>query len=135
MYHWDLPQALEDAGGWPVRDTALRFGDYAAKVVDAYRDRVRVWTTLNEPWCTSYLGYSAGVHAPGRTEPAAALAAVHHLNLAHGLGGRAVREVQVEGQRERRGVPQHLARPDNPESCLLYTSDAADEEDSVDLGG
>src|SRR5674476_443465 len=47
MYHWDLPQALEDAGGWPVRDTALRFGDYAAKVVDAYRNRVRVWTTLN----------------------------------------------------------------------------------------
>src|SRR5674476_65776 len=93
MYHWDLPQALEDAGGWPVRDTALRFGDYASKVVDAYRNRVRVWTTLNEPWCTSYLGYSAGVHAPGRTEPAAALAAVHHLNLAHGLGGRAVREV------------------------------------------
>jgi beta-glucosidase len=92
MYHWDLPQALEDAGGWPERDTALRFGDYAAAVVDRYRDRVHMWTTLNEPWCSAYLGYAAGVHAPGRTEPAAALAAVHHLNLAHGLAGRAVRD-------------------------------------------
>jgi len=116
MYHWDLPQALEDAGGWPVRDTALRFGDYAAKVVDAYRDRVRVWTTLNEPWCTSYLGYSAGAHAPGRTEPAAALAAVHHLNLAHGLGGRAVREVLGDAATLSLTLNLHLARPDDPES-------------------
>src|SRR5665648_854715 len=111
MYHWDLPQALEDAGGWPVRDTALRFGDYAAKVVDAYRDRVRAWTTLNEPWCTSYLGYSAGVHAPGRTEPAAALAAVHHLNLAHGLGGRAPGQPGVPGG-PGRGAPDR--RPGQP---------------------
>jgi beta-glucosidase len=92
MYHWDLPQALEDAGGWPVRDTALRFGEYAAKVVDTYADRVKVWTTLNEPWCSAFLGYGAGVHAPGRHDQADSLAAAHHLNLAHGLGGRAVRE-------------------------------------------
>ncbi|MCV2394075.1 GH1 family beta-glucosidase [Actinotalea sp. M2MS4P-6] len=92
LYHWDLPQALEDAGGWPARDTALRFGEYAALVVDALGDRVLRWTTLNEPWCSAFLGYASGVHAPGRTEPAGALAAAHHLNLAHGLAGRAVRD-------------------------------------------
>ncbi|WP_433343156.1 GH1 family beta-glucosidase [Micromonospora sp. CA-111912] len=93
MYHWDLPQELEDAGGWPARDTALRFRDYAAGIVGALGDRVHTWTTFNEPWCSAYLGYGSGVHAPGRTEPAGALAAVHHLNLAHGLAGRAVREL------------------------------------------
>ncbi|MEU1249314.1 GH1 family beta-glucosidase [Micromonospora arida] len=93
MYHWDLPQELEDAGGWAARETALRFQEYAAGIVGALGDRVHTWTTLNEPWCSAYLGYASGVHAPGRTEPAAALAAVHHLNLAHGLAGRVVREL------------------------------------------
>ncbi|MAO81940.1 MAG: beta-glucosidase [Nocardioides sp.] len=91
LYHWDLPQALEDAGGWPVRATAEAFAEYAAVVGGALGDRVHTWTTLNEPWCSAYLGYSQGGHAPGRTEPAAALAAVHHLNLAHGLGVQALR--------------------------------------------
>jgi beta-glucosidase len=85
LYHWDLPQALEDAGGWVNRDTALRFTEYAALTVEALGDRVHTWTTLNEPWCSAYLGYGSGAHAPGRTDGAAALAAVHHLNLAHGL--------------------------------------------------
>lgn len=85
LYHWDLPQPLEDAGGWPVRDTALRFAEYAARTVEALGDRVHTWTTLNEPWCSAYLGYGSGAHAPGRTDGAAALAAVHHLNLGHGL--------------------------------------------------
>jgi len=93
LYHWDLPQPLEDAGGWPVRATAERFEEYAALVVGALGDRVEIWTTFNEPWCTAYLGYASGVHAPGRTEPAAALAAVHHLNLAHGLAGRVIRSL------------------------------------------
>ncbi len=117
MYHWDLPQALEDAGGWPVRDTALRFADYAAKVVDAYGDRVRVWTTLNEPWCSAYLGYASGVHAPGRTEPAAALAAVHHLNLAHGFGARAVREGLGDAATLSLTLNLHVVRPDDPASA------------------
>ena len=69
LYHWDLPQALEDAGGWPVRDTAQRFADYAEIVHGALGDRVDLWSTLNEPWCSAYLGYAAGIHAPGRTEP------------------------------------------------------------------
>lgn len=91
LYHWDLPQELEDAGGWPVRDTALRFAEYAEHVGRALGDRVHTWTTLNEPWCSAFLGYASGVHAPGRTEPASALAAAHHLNLAHGLATRALR--------------------------------------------
>ncbi len=91
LYHWDLPQALEDAGGWPHRDTASRFADYAAAIHERLSDRVRHWTTLNEPWCSAMLGYAAGVHAPGRTEPAAALRAVHHLLLGHGLALQALR--------------------------------------------
>lgn len=91
LYHWDLPQALEDAGGWPVRDTAGRFADYAAVVGAALGDRVARWSTLNEPWCSAMLGYGLGVHAPGRTDPAAAVAAAHHLLLAHGLGVDALR--------------------------------------------
>ncbi|MBA4608684.1 beta-glucosidase [Aeromicrobium sp. Marseille-Q0843] len=92
LFHWDLPQALEDAGGWPERDTAERFADFAEIVVDSLGDRVRNWTTLNEPWCAAFLGYGAGIHAPGRTEPAAAIAASHHLHLAHGLAVPRIRE-------------------------------------------
>ena len=91
LYHWDLPQALEDAGGWPARDTAYRFAEYAAVVADALGDRVRHWGTVNEPWCAAMLGYAAGVHAPGRTEPGAAVAAAHHLLLGHGLAVDALR--------------------------------------------
>ncbi|CAM5336642.1 beta-glucosidase [Streptomyces spiroverticillatus] len=91
LYHWDLPQELEDAGGWPERDTAYRFAEYADLVAEALDDRVELWTTLNEPWCSAFLGYGSGVHAPGRTDPVAALRAAHHLNLAHGLGTQALR--------------------------------------------
>ena len=91
LYHWDLPQALEDKGGWPVRDTAYRFAEYASLVHGALGDRVRHWTTLNEPFCASLLSYAAGVHAPGRTEPDAGLRAVHHMLLGHGLAVQAMR--------------------------------------------
>lgn len=91
LYHWDLPQELEDAGGWPLRDTAERFGEYAGLVAGALGDRVKHWTTLNEPWCSAFLGYGSGVHAPGRTDEGDALRAAHHLNLAHGQGVAAVR--------------------------------------------
>ncbi|MFF7362344.1 GH1 family beta-glucosidase [Streptomyces sp. NPDC008125] len=91
LYHWDLPQELEDAGGWPERATAERFADYAAIMAGALGDRVGTWTTLNEPWCSAYLGYASGVHAPGRTDPGASLQAAHHLNLAHGRAIEALR--------------------------------------------
>ncbi|MDH6236305.1 GH1 family beta-glucosidase [Cryobacterium sp. CG_9.6] len=91
LYHWDLPQALEDTGGWTNRDTALRFRDYALNVHDALGDRVGVWTTLNEPWCSSFLSYTAGVHAPGRQSKRDGLAAGHHLLLGHGLATEALR--------------------------------------------
>jgi beta-glucosidase len=91
LYHWDLPQALQDRGGWTNRDTALRFADYAAVVAAALGDRVTLWTTLNEPWCSAFLGYGAGVHAPGHTSGAEALAASHHLLLGHGLAVQALR--------------------------------------------
>lgn len=97
LYHWDLPQALEDAGGWVVRDTAERFANYAAIVYDALADRVPLWTTLNEPWCSAFLGYSSGAHAPGRRDPTGSLRAAHHLLLAHGLGVRAMRAAGVGG--------------------------------------
>jgi beta-glucosidase len=92
LYHWDLPQALEDAGGWPNRDTAVRFAEYAGLVHGALGDRVKSWTTLNEPWVSAMLGYANGVHAPGRREPAAALTSVHHLLLGHGLAAAEIRE-------------------------------------------
>lgn len=85
LYHWDLPQALEEKGGWPNRDTAYRFLDYATAVHDVLGDRVTSWTTLNEPWCASFLSYIGGEHAPGRQDPSAGLAAGHHLLLGHGL--------------------------------------------------
>lgn len=93
LYHWDLPQALEDKGGWANRDTAYRFAEYAALMHSALGDRVRIWTTLNEPWCSAFLGYAAGIHAPGRQEPQAALAAAHHLLLGHGLATRELRRL------------------------------------------
>jgi beta-glucosidase len=91
LYHWDLPQPLEDAGGWPHRDIASRFADYATLVHARLGDRVRWWGTVNEPWVASFLGYAAGVHAPGRRDPAAAFAAAHHLLLGHALAAEAIR--------------------------------------------
>jgi beta-glucosidase len=96
LYHWDLPQELEDAGGWPARDTAYRFADYAMLVHGALGDRVRHWTTLNEPWCSAMLGYVAGVQAPGRRDFAAGMRAVHHLLLGHGLAAQRLRAAGAE---------------------------------------
>ncbi len=91
LYHWDLPQPLEDAGGWLERDTAIAFRDYAALTHDALGDVITHWITLNEPWCSAFLGYGNGVHAPGRTEGSDALTAAHHLLLGHGLAVQALR--------------------------------------------
>ncbi|MFI6294418.1 GH1 family beta-glucosidase [Nonomuraea sp. NPDC050790] len=85
LYHWDLPQALEDRGGWPARETAERFADYAAAVHERLGDRVDTWFTINEPWVAAFLGYAAGTHAPGRRSAAEAFRSAHHMLLAHGL--------------------------------------------------
>ena len=89
LYHWDLPAWLP--GGWTNRATADAFAGYALRVHDVLGDRVRIWTTLNEPWCASFLSYAGGEHAPGHTDAAEAYAAAHHLLLGHGLAVRALR--------------------------------------------
>jgi beta-glucosidase len=96
LYHWDLPQTLEDRGGWTARETAEAFAEYAQIVYARLGDRVRTWTTLNEPWCSAYLGYGSGRHAPGITDPASVFKAVHHLLLGHGLAARALRSAGAQ---------------------------------------
>jgi len=91
LYHWDLPQALEDRGGWPSRDTAGRFADYAHIVVDALGDRIGQWMIFNEPSIFTTMGYLVGIHAPGRRDPDAWLRAGHTVNLAQGEAFRAMR--------------------------------------------
>ncbi len=112
LYHWDLPQALQDVGGWANRDTAYRFCEYALAMHDLLGDRVMHWTTLNEPLCSSLIAYASGEHAPGLRDPRAALAAVHHQHLAHGLAVEALRE---RGTRQL-GITLNLtnAVPDQP---------------------
>ncbi len=92
LYHWDLPQPLEDAGGWGNRDTAYRFVEYAREVYEALGADVFMWGTFNEPYCSSILGYLQGTHAPGKRDAATAYRAVHHLLLAHGLALQAYRD-------------------------------------------
>ena len=82
---------LQDAGGWPERDTAERFAEYAVAVYERLHDRVTHWTTLNEPWCSAFIGYASGRHAPGIQDGEAALRAAHHLMLGHGLATTAMR--------------------------------------------
>lgn len=91
IYHWDLPSALEAVGGWPERETAFRFADYADILFGALGDLVGRWFTINEPWCAAFLGYGNGLHAPGRSNEAAAYRAAHHLLLGHGLAVKAFR--------------------------------------------
>ncbi|GIF76331.1 GH1 family beta-glucosidase [Asanoa siamensis] len=91
LFHWDLPQALQDVGGWENRDVAHRFGDYAAAVFEALGSAVPVWLTINEPKTVVQNGYLGGHHAPGLRDPEAAYLVAHHLQLAHGLAVRALR--------------------------------------------
>ena len=93
LYHWDLPQALDDEGGWLSRDTAEAFADYSGVVVGRLGDRVKTWLTLNEPWVSSHLGYGKGEHAPGHANWSEVWPVTHHLLLAHGLAVQQIREV------------------------------------------
>jgi len=110
LYHWDLPQALEDEGGWAARETVERFAEYAELVFDGLGDLVEDWTTHNEPWVTAFLGYAFGTKAPGATDWRRAIAASHHVLLSHGAVVRAFRD---RGRQGRIGITLNLtvARP------------------------
>ena len=112
LYHWDLPQALEDEGGWTNRETAYAFAEYARIMGERLGDRITQWITLNEPWCSAYLGYAAGEHAPGRRDGAAALTAVHHLNLAHGLAVAELRKTTTNNPDIAVTLNLHVFRPE-----------------------
>ena len=98
IYHWDLPQALQEKGGWLNRETAYRFADHAGAVVQHFGDRVPYWNTTNEPWSCAFLGHARGLHAPGMRDYHAAGVATHHLNLAHGLAVSAMRPNIGDGE-------------------------------------
>ncbi|SJN45242.1 Beta-glucosidase [Microbacterium esteraromaticum] len=119
LHHWDMPQALEEQGGWTNRDIADRFTDYALSVHDALGDRVQHWTTMNEPWCSSFLSYTAGVHAPGRTSVLDGLLSSHHLLLSHGRAVQALRERDAD--------------LDLGITLNLTVADAADVADPLDI--
>ena len=132
LYHWDLPQALEDAGGWTNRDTAHRFADYSFAVYDVLGDRVPTWTTLNEPFCSSLLGYSAGHHAPGRQEGVAGLVSAHHLLLGHGLVvDELSRRRDSQGDDIRLGLSLNLTVPDPYDPADPADQDAARRIDGL----
>jgi len=124
LYHWDLPQHLEDRGGWLNRDTAYRFADYADLMSREFKGRVKAWCTLNEPWCSAYLGYGNGHHAPGRTDPRFATQAMHHLLLGHGL---ALQALEANDPGAMRGLVANIGRgttdrdtPADREAARLY---------------
>jgi beta-glucosidase len=106
LYHWDLPLALHNKGGWPNRDVVSWFVEYVEAVHAALGDRVTHWSTLNEPWCSSWLGYGSGEHAPGERDHDRAWAAMHHLLLSHGTGTERLRE--LSGDRADVGIVLNL---------------------------
>lgn len=125
LYHWDLPQTLEDKGGWPNRDTAEHFADYASLMYKRLGDRVPYWMTLNEPICAAFIGYRTGSHAPGRNSLPDALAAAHTLLMGH---GRAVQAFRASGARGKIGI---VINPCDVEPASRSKADleAADRED------
>ncbi len=133
LFHWDLPQALQDAGGWSARDTALHFEAYARAVFDALGDRVKSWITLNEPWCASLLSHLIGAHAPGLQDEQLAYQAIHHQNLAHGIAMKVFRDGGYDGQI---GTTLNLSTPrpaTSREEDLLAADRAADRDSRMFL--
>jgi beta-glucosidase len=98
LYHWDLPQALENKGGWRNRETAYAFKKYAEVCFEAFRPDVDFWITINEPWCIAYLGHLTGEHAPGHTSIEETIEVVHHVNLAHGLAVQSFRTYKLDAK-------------------------------------
>ncbi len=127
LYHWDLPQAVQDDGGWPARDTASRFADYTVAVHERLADRIPTWTTLNEPWVSAFPGHAEGRHAPGIVDREAAVRAAHHLMLGHGLAVSALRE---SGRDSRLGITLNLY-PVDPATSDPRDVDAARRIDGI----
>ena len=126
LYHWDLPQVLDDRGGWLSRDSAPWFGEYAAAVVGRLGDRVRNWTTLNEPWCSSFLSYSLAHHAPGHADELEGLLAAHHLMLAHGTAVPIIRDVCPGAEISITLHPTQVLGPQDPTAADLDAVRRAD---------
>ncbi len=127
LFHWDLPQKLENEGGWRNRETALRFEEYASIMYRHIGDKVRHWTSMNEPWCAAFLGHLTGEHAPGMRDRIAANRAAHHLLLAHGF---AVRAFQQSGLKGEYGI---VINPSKPRPATLRAEDiAASERASIE---
>ncbi|MEO8749389.1 MAG: GH1 family beta-glucosidase [Allobranchiibius sp.] len=118
LYHWDLPQALQDRGGWAARETAERFAEYAAIIGRHLGDRVETFTTLNEPWCSAFLGHASGAHAPGVRDAATAYRVAHHLLLGHGRAAAALRAELPTGR--------EVSITVNPANVRAATDSAAD---------
>jgi beta-glucosidase len=118
LYHWDLPQALQDRGGWPARETAFAFADFAAVIADRLGDRVTDWFTVNEPLCSAWIGYLEGRMAPGITDIALAVPAAHHLLLGHGLATAALRD--------RAAAPARVGAVLNLSPCEPFADDERD---------
>ncbi len=96
LYHWDLPQALQDKGGWVNRDIVNRFADYSSAIVERFGDRVKKFTPINEPWVVAWLGHGVGIHAPGLKNRSSAFAAAHHTVMAHAASTNAMRAVRSD---------------------------------------
>jgi beta-glucosidase len=128
LFHWDLPQALQDKGGWPNRDTAYAFAEYARVVTERLSDRVKVWMTHNEPWVAAMAGYFAGEHAPGIQDVTAAFKALHHLLLSHGLAAEVIRNCAKQPVKV--GITLNL-NPVHPASDSKKDRDAALRMDAV----
>lgn len=126
LYHWDLPQALQDHGGWTHRDTAKVFQEYVTVASRALGDRVKCWITHNEPWCTAALGYFTGINAPGWHQGASAIQVGHHVLYSHGLGVRTIRE-EVPGAQ--------IGLSLNLKGIIPFSNDEADQTaaDTADI--
>ena len=125
LYHWDLPQALQDRGGWLDRRSVDWFTEYASVTREAMGDLVQVWATFNEPWCSAFLGYSSGEHAPGIKDPAQSFVAAHHLMLAHHAAIRAMRASST-GESDQLGIVLNLIpafpNSESPEDAAAATA-------------
>lgn len=135
LFHWDLPQALQDQGGWPNRETAYAFAEYARIVTHRLSDRVKIWMTHNEPWVAAMAGYFAGEHAPGIRNVAAAIKSHHHLLLSHGLAAESMHAVAKQAIKV--GItlnlnPVHPATPSKQDLQAAWRMDAILNRSTLD---